>query len=388
MDMDLNMDLATVIKNNSNSNEYLLELASNPELIEQFKIEFKKLQRLDYPTVFNTQLLNNVILGNNVQAAKLLIKNMDNIDMKSLEYAKQENNPEILKLLNSKRLKANLPKPDSVSDPTASDRTFSGKTRKPVLGSELRSESDVSSTTKRISERNIVKTAQPNYKEYIINDLKNYSHQELATLYKYYQVNNINNLSNKILEKEFPKQIKGKCLTFILAKEKSIKEIDEKRKSIYNKFIKYENSVTEITPEILRQIFDEYDKQWFNNDLNNYIKKNNVKFEFFINGSTPGETFSTEGICFPSPSTTACQYKITIPRDHFGKVTGKKLVNVAGHYCKNQLECLLRVIEHEIIHLIIFMLCGDVVMTEEHDNLFQSLTLKLFNHTDYHHYIF
>ena len=107
------------------------------------------------------------------------------------------------------------------------------------------------------------------------------------------------------------------------------------------------------------------------------------KGKFTLKFKTSGEdTFTTEGIC----THKVCDYVVTIPIAYFKGVNG--ITNVAGHMCKDQLECLLRVIEHELVHLIIFMFCGDPFITDQHGELFMNMVGDLFGHTDFRHYIF
>ncbi len=228
-----------------------------------------------------------------------------------------------------------------------------------------------------------------NYKNYELDffkDLETFSEQDIKTLSKYYKTSpDIESIGTAIIKDQVPKTVNKKCLAYIHSPDQ--KNIEKIRKQIYQTFIKWSDQVTSMTSQDLRSLFDEYDKLVFQGDLNKFIKENNIKFSFYTKSEIKGETFSTEGICF-GPESSQCEYKMTIPLEHFNKVTGKKMVNVAGHMCKDQLECLMRVIEHEMCHLIIFMYCGDIVLADQHGKLFTDMTSKLFKHTDYHHYIF
>lgn len=225
-----------------------------------------------------------------------------------------------------------------------------------------------------------------NYKDYeldLINDLKTFSETDVSSLLKYYNAHTIEQLGTAIIQDQLPKTVNKKCLNYIHTLPDNI---DNMRKKIYDHFKDWKDSVSEMNSKNLRLLFDKYDELWFNNDLNKYMKTNHIKFNFYTT-SPKGETFSTEGICY-GPEANQCEYKMTIPLEHFKKINGTRLINVAGHLCKDQLECLMRVIEHEMCHLIIFMYCGDIVLADQHSKMFTDMSKRLFNHTDFHHYIF
>lgn len=174
-----------------------------------------------------------------------------------------------------------------------------------------------------------------------------------------------------------------KCENY--ARKVSKEELHNARTKIYNRFAEYRNSVTSFTSNELVEMFKMYDELIFKGDIKKYITES----DFTLHLKTKGEkTFTTEGICI----TNKCVYTITIPIHHFRHVRGVHngggMTNVAGQMCKDQLECLLRVMEHEITHLIIFMFCGDPFATEQHGELFKTTAKNLFHHTDHRHYMF
>ena len=134
-----------------------------------------------------------------------------------------------------------------------------------------------------------------------------------------------------------------------------------------------------MTSKDLHNVFTQYDKLCFDGDIEKYVSEANFTLKFRTSGE---DTFTTEGICIQK----ICDYIVTIPIKYFRNVNG--ITNVAGHLCKDQLECLLRVIEHELAHLIIFMFCGDQFITDQHGELFMNIVKDLFGHTDFRHYIF
>lgn len=152
-------------------------------------------------------------------------------------------------------------------------------------------------------------------------------------------------------------------------------EISQKRQQIYDAFNQFSNTVIDMTPDDLYKLVLMYDKVFFQGQIKQSAK--NLKLK-----SNGDEGFMTESFCFKN----TCNYIITIPVEKFAGING--ITMVAGHECKDQLECLLRVIEHEIVHLLIFMNCQNYFMTSQHNKLFMDTAKKLFAHTDHRHYIF
>jgi hypothetical protein len=191
----------------------------------------------------------------------------------------------------------------------------------------------------------------------------------------------INSNNKELIKREVSKKImdetNDKCYYF--KKKLSSDCLKNIRSKIYNEHIKFKNSVTKMTSYDLYKIFKSYDNHCFNGDIQQFLKQNNYSLKFKTNGQ---ETFTTEGYCIFN----SCNYVITIPVDKFKYVNG--ITNVAGDNCKDQLECLQRVIEHEIIHLIIFIFCRNIKVSDQHGSLFMSFVQDIFHHTDHRHYIF
>ena len=190
------------------------------------------------------------------------------------------------------------------------------------------------------------------------------------------------NLSKRILFNWLKKSdSKGICKQYITPKYEPT-EIPKKRLQIYDNWKeKWQNSVEKMTKSDVEKLFDEYDKVFFEGDIRAYISNSDTKLSFENDGTG---TFSTEGLCFKD----TCNYVITIPVKYFANIKQGSKTNVAGHQCFDQLECVQRVIEHELCHLIIFMFCSDFLVAEQHGELFMDTVRDLFGHTDYHHYIF
>jgi len=222
----------------------------------------------------------------------------------------------------------------------------------------------------------------------VISDLKTYKQDEISKLMRVYgilptKLNAIDNLAKKLVYTNW------KTIPFLSQSQSdsckkyqiklSLEEIEIKREIIYDKFNKFANTVTEMTPNDLMELFKEYDNVFYNSDIMQFIKESNYSLKFKNDGNG---TFTTEGTC----SGKICDYTITIPVKKFKNA--KEITIVAGQECKDQLECLLRVMEHELSHLIIFMFCGDFNVSDQHGKLFMNMVNDHFGHTDHRHWIF
>ena len=225
--------------------------------------------------------------------------------------------------------------------------------------------------------------------EAAFEDLKKYPDAPIKLLAKKMQVKDCEQKTHDALCREVAKKIiyvhsdkipstdNAKCSRY--TKKLSSDELDKIRNKVYKEFRKYKDSVTKMSSEELHKLFKRYDELCFDGDIQSYMKNANYSLRFKTSGE---DTFTTEGIC----TYKVCDYTVTIPTEYFGNV--KEMTIVAGHPCKDQLECLLRVIEHELVHLIIFMFCGDPFVTDQHGPLFMNTVRDLFGHTDHRHYIF
>jgi len=167
-----------------------------------------------------------------------------------------------------------------------------------------------------------------------------------------------------------------KCLYFTKKYESDWITIHTQQ--IYNKFIHIQ-SIDDINEKVIEDIITHYDTIWFNNQLTEMMKQNKLTLSIRLNGK---KTFNTEGYCFGDN----CEYTITVPITILNKV--QDTVSIGGIECNTILECLLRVIEHELTHLVIFIFCDDIFITNDHGELFQKMVYDLFRHTSIYHEIY
>lgn len=151
---------------------------------------------------------------------------------------------------------------------------------------------------------------------------------------------------------------------------------DEYIKIYRKKIYKYaENFFKNPTINNLQKIFEQYNLYFFKN----YLIKSTLKVQFKLSGLS---TFNTQGYCYRD----SCNYIITIPLDILKKIKGP--TKIAGILCKDPPDCLLRIMEHELTHLLLFVWCNDTSISDTHGKLFMDTVYKMFRHTTTNHEIY
>jgi hypothetical protein len=135
-------------------------------------------------------------------------------------------------------------------------------------------------------------------------------------------------------------------------------------------------------PDILGKVFNLYDKIYFNNELNNIIRKNGVELKFAYSDKLT----KTGGHCSKHKNS----YKITISRVVILSTftNGEKCHVSNGLQCSSRLECLLNIFEHELIHFVIQITKGHIKsdpIYKSHGKFFRALVNAYFGHTETKH---
>lgn len=129
----------------------------------------------------------------------------------------------------------------------------------------------------------------------------------------------------------------------------------------------------------LNTILNIVDKVYFNNILKKYFNDKKITLTLSFNNKYT----HAAGLC----TKKGCNYSIQIATDMFDKPfkQGMKSQKINGLKCYNQLECMLHVFTHELVHLIIFVFCIDQDVPGGHGVSFKQITQSLFGHTDFRH---
>lgn len=224
----------------------------------------------------------------------------------------------------------------------------------------------------------------PEYKKIknmFYQDFKQYSKKDLDLLYSFYNVENHNQLVAKII------QIHCNNLEFLFDNKKclslNIKYDSEKRNQwIEEIYIRYkpviQNNYLNVTPELLQSMLFDYDDLFFNKTIQTSIDKNELSLDILVNGK---HTFNTEGYCISNN----CHYTITIPVKLLKRY--KRKSHIAGILTNDLTECVQRALEHEMVHLLIFLYCKNSDLTDYHGNLFSNMVHSIFGHQTIYHEI-
>jgi hypothetical protein len=138
---------------------------------------------------------------------------------------------------------------------------------------------------------------------------------------------------------------------------------------------------TRIHPQDLRSLFSRYDACFFAGLIKETLDEQPISFRFSKRmTSSGGATKQTR-----SRMDANRKYEIALSSTLlFGCFAGDdhRPITVCGITCKDRLESLQRVMEHEITHLLEFMLWDKSSCS---DNRFHGISRRFFGHTDFTH---
>lgn len=182
-------------------------------------------------------------------------------------------------------------------------------------------------------------------------------------------------------------------------------EIEEKRKNVLQMIEKkvgvrvtVANIRERITPEILMEIINKIDDEFFENKLMRAFSDDNCIISACIENRCTNVAgrchYQHEGSC--SRITIKLMSKVFINSFKDTKIAQRAVDDIK---CNNILECLLLTIEHELVHAIIFCKCKewDLVDTgagnweggtrprNGHGKTFMSILFNVFGHTKFQH---
>lgn len=146
---------------------------------------------------------------------------------------------------------------------------------------------------------------------------------------------------------------------------------------------KNKNIVNSISKLIVKDCFEEIDNVWFQNSISACIKEKKYKLNFAVSKryKNVAGTFGAKG------SELSLTFSETILNNLFKPDT--KFVEISGHKCSSLVETLIVLMEHEITHLILFLLKDhkDNIGTEKsgHTITFKRFVNNVFGHTKVTH---
>ena len=143
---------------------------------------------------------------------------------------------------------------------------------------------------------------------------------------------------------------------------------------------------TAIHPRDLERMFDLYDQTFFDGQCRDLIRGRNQTIEFRLSkrmtkagGKTTRYQWRPQA---RAPLATSYEIAVstTLLFQTFGDV--RRPVRVSGVPCADRLQALQRIVEHEAVHLVEMLVWRDSNCAAPR---FQSITGRLFGHTDYTH---
>lgn len=138
---------------------------------------------------------------------------------------------------------------------------------------------------------------------------------------------------------------------------------------------------TKIHPDDLALLFAEYDGHFFRGQVKETLGATPLHFRLSKRMTSSGGKTA----CWSNKSTGQLWYEIGVSTTVlFGCFTGEdhRPVTTSGITCRDRLDALQRVMEHEIVHLIEMLLWGRSSCSQSR---FHSITLRFFGHTDNRH---
>jgi|TARA_B100000524_G_scaffold345916_1_gene245278 hypothetical protein len=181
----------------------------------------------------------------------------------------------------------------------------------------------------------------------------------------------------------------------LLSKAISEKEKREKTKFVYDFLLKnvFKKTKFELTNKHVKDTFIILDKVYFNYNISKFIKKTNSR----ISWKATSKLTKTAGFCkykYFSDNYGNFDYgiyEINISKKIIDNIFDNKKIKslkINGLHCKDRLECLINLYQHEITHLLIAIFCTkDGIGMGGHTRMFKNLAYNLFGHTEYKHFL-
>lgn len=141
----------------------------------------------------------------------------------------------------------------------------------------------------------------------------------------------------------------------------------------------------------LEQMWNLYDNVFFGGEIGEKLTADRSTLTFQV---TPGaKSAKTGGWCqtTKSPGRSRCFFTISIPLGLYKNlfVNGEGSYDVNGIKCRDRLECLQLVLEHEAMHMMMGLYGHDgrqpAAIFSAHGKLFQSMVFAYFGHTETKH---
>ena len=138
---------------------------------------------------------------------------------------------------------------------------------------------------------------------------------------------------------------------------------------------------TRVATADLRRMIRMYDERFFDGRLLPIVQAEGIEFEFSSRmTSVAGKMITHYPNGYEGPRRFTLKLSSTLLFQTFEDVN--RVVEVTGRRCRDRLEAMQRVAEHELVHLIEMLIWNDGDCNQAR---FQSIAKRYFLHTDYRH---
>jgi hypothetical protein len=141
------------------------------------------------------------------------------------------------------------------------------------------------------------------------------------------------------------------------------------------------HSESVLTVNDVEKIFKIIDDVFFNKQIEKIVRSKGVELKFDINSKFT----SIAGYC---KQINSKKYILSFSAPIIKKLFSKdeKRYELGGLQCSSKIECMYHVICHELIHLIVFMECPEMMTSKRgHNGIFKKMIKNIFGHTTCHH---
>ena len=172
-----------------------------------------------------------------------------------------------------------------------------------------------------------------------------------------------------------------------LTKKKNYEKEKQKMNDLMLKYIFKSEKIIDLTDQQIEKSFLIIDWIYFNNALMNKIKKMKYQISFFASNKLTKTAGKLEYFIYK-------QHDIEIWRKYILTISKKIIENLfcnneknlmnGGLLCYNSVHCFIITLQHEIVHLIIYLFCIKF-NKPSHSTLFKWIVYNLFEHTEVEH---
>ena len=167
---------------------------------------------------------------------------------------------------------------------------------------------------------------------------------------------------------------------FFMKKKFTNKEISSKKKKIYQvlkDIFKNDLNLKKLNKGQIKDLFILYDHVFLFDNFYNYLTENSINIKFEISYENLDKLGDTRII-------NSNLHQITIYQYGVNQLIHNDYTRIGGIKCYDQIQCLMHIFEHELIHAIIHVFCKE---KEEngHGYVFQTILKNIFGHTQIHY---